>query len=193
MSDFTSFVKRVGRHISDASHRREAEDELLDHLEAVALQLQRQGFSLEEAQERAMQQFGDPDVVGKGLGRVHNGIKFRYFAVGGLLWYAAGAVLFGNDAIYMDGNWLEQLPVQVLGLPHWFALQSPQVRSLSGIFEPFARFVTNHVPIAPRHFDAVIGALILTAAAYGVYRLARAFRTPEARQAWSLLRVAFKN
>lgn len=54
VSDFTSFVKRIGRRIGDANCRAEVEEEILDHLEAAALKLQEQGFSLEDAKELAM-------------------------------------------------------------------------------------------------------------------------------------------
>jgi hypothetical protein len=76
MSDFTSFVKRIGCRIPDTNLRREVEDELLDHLEAAALGLHARGLSLEDARVLAMQQFGDPDEIGKEFGRVHNGIKW---------------------------------------------------------------------------------------------------------------------
>lgn len=125
---------------------------------------------------------------------MHNRINFRYFAVGGLVWYITGAILFESNAFFMKESWLAELPFQLLGLPHWFAFQSPQIRSVSNltILDPL-EMITESLRISPWHFDAVIGAGILTVAVYGVYRLARAFRTPEARQAWSLFRMALKS
>lgn len=199
MSNFTSLVKCIGSHISDPNLRREVEDEVLHHLETTALRLHARGLSLADANEQAMKQFGDSYEIGKELGRVHNGIKFRYFAGGGLLWYVVSAVIFQSHVIFEAANgslplpyWIVQLPSQVLGLPHWLALQSPQIHNMT-ILDPIARFMEQSFRISGWHVDAVLSGVILTCAAYGVYRLVRACRTSEGRQARSLLRTAFKS
>lgn len=198
MPDFTTFIQSLTGHLSSPDHRREIADEMRDHLEEAALDLQAQGFSPDEARTLAMQRFGDPETIGKELGRVHNRIQFRHFAVGGVLWYIAGALLYETGAFFIntDGlpvpHWLAELPFQVLGLPHWFAKQAPQIRDLP-VLGPLERFLGNSLGISSAHIDAVVGAAILTAAAYGVYRLARALKAPEARQAFSLLRTALRN
>lgn len=190
--EFSSFVRRVGSRIASAHQQREVEEEILDHLEEAALDLEARGMSPDEARRAAMVRFGDPDQIGKELARVHSRIPFRFFATGGLAWFALGAVLFEFHAFWISGHWLLQLPFQILGLPHWLALQSPQIGKVSMVFDPLAQFMSRTLSISPWHLDAAIGALVLTPAAYVVYRLVRAVRRPEVRQAWMLLKAAFK-
>ena len=192
-SELAAFIKRVGSRVAAERERRAVEDEIHDHLVEAALELEARGMSSEEATRSAMQQFGDPDLIGRELARVHNPVPFRFFAAGGLAWFALGAILFETGAFRISGHWLVQLPVQVLGLPHWLALQSPQVRAMSTVLRPLAQFMSNSWSVSPWHIDAAISAVILTPVAYGIYRLVRASRMPEVAQAWSLLKVAFKN
>lgn len=192
-SELTAFVKRIGSRVAAAQERQAVEEEILDHLVEVATELEGRGMSSEEARRSAIQQFGDPDLIGRELARVHNRIPFRLFAAGGIVWFALGVILYEAHAFYVFDHWLAQLPFQVLGLPHWLALQSPQVRSMGSILQPLAHFLSNSLSISPWHLDAAISAVFLTPAGYGAYRLIRFVRTLEARQAWSLLRLAFKN
>lgn len=192
MDELTHFVKKISDRVSSLERRHDLEDELRYHLEATTQELVDHGLPLREARTQAMQRFGDPHLIAKELGRVHNQIKFRYFAAGGLIWYLVGAILFETGAFNISHHWLAQLPFQVLGLPHWFAMQAPQIRDLP-LWAPVARLVSQSLRISLWHLDAITAALILTPAAYGAYRLLRAALAPEGSQAWALLGKALKN
>lgn len=196
-SDFTAFVARVSARVAGECERRALEDEILDHLLESARELEAGGVPPEEARRQAMARFGDPDRIGKELARVHNRVPFRFFALGGLVWYALGAVFLETGAFYINQHWLVQLPLQVLGLPHWLAEVSPQIQALAQPLAPVARFMSESLSVSPWHLGAAMSAVILTPLAYGLYcgahRFIRFIRQPEAAQAWGLLKLAWKN
>lgn len=73
MCEFRSFSQRVGSRIRDAHYRTEVEEEIEQHLEMAAMELQSQGMSPEEARAEAIRSFGDPEVVGDLLQRTGRG------------------------------------------------------------------------------------------------------------------------
>lgn len=196
-SELASFARRVCSRIGTERERLAAQEEILDHLMEAARELEAQGMPADEAQRSAMERFGDPDMIGRELARVYGTIPFRYFALGGAIWFAIGALLFELDAFWISDHWLLQLPLQLLGLPHWAALQAPQIEAATGLLDSLRWHMGRTWSISPWHLDAAIAAIVLTPAAYGVYRVihrvTRVVGRPETRQAWSLLVAAFRD
>lgn len=69
VTDFPRFLARIGSVIPDYTYRTEIEEEVLDHLESAAAHWEEQGMKPAEARRRAIEEFGDPEGIGRMLAR----------------------------------------------------------------------------------------------------------------------------
>lgn len=81
--EFSAFLNRVLGHVRFALDRPAIREELFAHLEDKTERLLADGLTEEEACHRAVEEMGDPDLLGRELNRVHNPVL-------GWLWRISG-------------------------------------------------------------------------------------------------------
>lgn len=69
MDEFGDFLRRVGARVTDFRRRRDVLDELLDHLQQAAADLEAGGMPAAEARRQAIRALGDPEALGRSLER----------------------------------------------------------------------------------------------------------------------------
>lgn len=104
-SDFITFAATVTSTLCDRSYQAEVAEEILDHLECAAADLEAAGVEPEEARRQAMAAFGDPVLVGRRLQQAGKGGRQMKFArIGGMCALLGGAVMIPFNMVDYAGR-----------------------------------------------------------------------------------------
>ncbi len=103
MLDFQHFLSRVSTVVMDDTYRTEIEEELMDHLECAAADLEAQGYEPDEARRRAIEAFGNPEEIAWMLQQTDRGSRrmraVRLAGVCALMSGATAAVIMRETSL----------------------------------------------------------------------------------------------